>query len=70
MGVWTTLHSKTIHNLCSSLNIISAVISMMGKSEVNIDHTGEIRNVHDIIKGKSKGKRPLGRIRHRQDRNI
>jgi len=32
--------------------------------------TGEMRNVYKILVGKSEGKRPLGRPRHRWEDNI
>jgi hypothetical protein len=31
---------------------------------------GEIRNAYSILVGKSEGKRPVGRLRHRWEDNI
>jgi hypothetical protein len=36
----------------------------------HVAHMGEERKVHKVLVGKSEGKRPLGRLRHRWEDGI
>jgi len=51
----------------ASLRIIGMITDDMG---LVCDTRGEKRNAHGILVGKPKGKRPLGRRRHRLEDNI
>jgi hypothetical protein len=35
-----------------------------------VEHIGEMRNAYKMLVGKSEGKRPLGRSRHKWEENI
>jgi hypothetical protein len=54
----------------SSPNINRQVKSRRVQWVGNVAHMGEGRNVCRVLVGKPKGKRPLGRQRHRQEDGI
>jgi hypothetical protein len=62
---WRTLHNDELHSLYSSLNIVrvSKPRSMRGAGHVAC--MGEGRGVYRVLVWRLKGRRPLGRPRHR-----
>jgi hypothetical protein len=70
MGGWTKLHNKELHNLYSSSSIIRIMKSRRKRWAGHVAWMGEKRNVYRLLGGKPKGKRPLGRLRHRRMDNI
>jgi hypothetical protein len=66
-GSWRKLHND-LHNLNSSLNIVTVIKSKMWAGHVA--SMGDGRGVYRILVGRPEGKRPLGRSRHRWEDNI
>jgi hypothetical protein len=69
-GEWKKLHSGELHNLYSSPDIIRQIKSRRFRWAGNVARMGEGRNVYRVLVGKPKGKRPLGRPRHRWEGGI
>jgi hypothetical protein len=67
---WIKLHNDEIHSLYSSLNIVKVIKSRRMRWVGHMIHTGEGRGVYRVMVGWPKGKRPLGRPRHRWEDNI
>jgi hypothetical protein len=65
MGEWRKLRSEELHNLYSSPDIIRQVKSWRMTWAGHVACMGEERKVYKVLVGKSEGKRPLGRPRHR-----
>jgi hypothetical protein len=65
MGEWRKLHNEEHHNLYSSPDIIRQVKSRRMRWVGHVARLGEERKVYKVLEGKPKGKRPLGRPRHR-----
>jgi hypothetical protein len=55
--------------LYSSLNIIRQIKSRRMRWAGHVTCMEEDRNVYKVLVGKPEGKRPLGRPRHRWDKN-
>jgi hypothetical protein len=70
MGEWRKLHSEVLHKLYYSTDIIRQVKSRRMKWAGHMAHMGEERKVYKVLVGKPKGKRPLGRPRHRWEYGI
>jgi hypothetical protein len=68
-GSWRKLHNDELHTLYSSPNIFRVIILRL-KWTGHVAHMGEGRGVYTILVGRSEGKRPLGRPRHRWEDNI
>jgi hypothetical protein len=64
------LHNKELNDLYSSPTIARVIISRKMRWEGHVARVGEGRDVHWGLVGKPKGKRPLGRPRHRWEDNI
>jgi hypothetical protein len=62
---WRKLHSRELHNLYSSPNIIRQVKSRTMRWAEHVARKGEGRNVYRVLVGKPEGKRPLERPRRR-----
>jgi hypothetical protein len=62
------LHNDELHSLYSSLNIVRVMRKM--KWARHVACMGERRGVYRVLIGRPKGKRPLGRPRHRWEDNI
>jgi hypothetical protein len=69
-GEWRKLHSEELHNLYSSPDIIRQVKSRRMRWAGHVARMGEERKVYKILVGKPKGKRPLGRPRHRWEDGV
>jgi hypothetical protein len=70
IGRWRKLHSEELLNLNSSSNIIKMIKPRRMTCAGHVACMGAKRNAHRALVGKSEGKRPLGRSRHRWEGNI
>jgi hypothetical protein len=70
MGEWRKLHNGELHNLYSSPDIIRQMKSRRKRWVWHVACMGEGRNAYRVLMGKSEGKRPLGRPRHRWEDGI
>jgi len=69
-GGWRRLHNEELHNLYASPNIIRVILSRRMRWARSVSLMGEMRNAYEILVGKSEGKCPVGRSRHRCKDNI
>jgi hypothetical protein len=69
-GEWRKLHSKELHNLYSSPDIIRQVKSRRMRWAGHVARMGEERKMCKVLVGKREGKRPLGRPRRRWEDGI
>jgi hypothetical protein len=69
-GSWRKLHNDELHSLYSSLNIVRVIKSRRLRWAGHVACMGEGRGVYSVLVGRPKGKRPLGRPRHRWEDNI
>jgi hypothetical protein len=69
-GSWRKLHNDELHSLYSSPNIVRVIKSRRMKWVGCVAHMGEGKSVYMVLVGMPKGKRPLGRPRHRRVDNI
>jgi hypothetical protein len=69
-GEWSKLHNEELNDLYSLPNIVYVVKSRRIRWAGHVARMGEDRGVHRVLVGKPKGKRPLGRLRHRWKDNI
>jgi hypothetical protein len=69
-GEWRKLHNEEFHILYSSPNIIRQIKSRRMRWAGHVVRMGEEKNVYRVLMGKPKGKRPLGRPRHRWEDGI
>jgi hypothetical protein len=69
-GEWRKLHSRELHNLYSSPDIIRQIKSRRMRWAGHVTRMGEGRNVYRVLVGKPEGKRPLGRPRRRWEDGI
>jgi hypothetical protein len=58
------MHSKKLHKLHSSPNLIRMIMLKRLKLAGHVPLLGEKRNAYRILVGKSERKRPIGRARH------
>jgi hypothetical protein len=63
-------HNEELHNFYSSPDIIRQVKSSQMRWTGHAAHMGEERKVYKVLVRKPKGKRPLGRPRHRWEDGI
>jgi hypothetical protein len=64
-GGWRKLHNEELHSLYSSPSIIRMIKSMRMRRSGHVALMGAKRTAYRILARKAKGKRPLGRARHR-----
>jgi len=69
MEGWRTLHNKKLHNLYASQNI-RVIKSRKMRWTGHVAYMGDMRNMYNVLVGKSEGRRPLGRHRLRCEDNI
>jgi hypothetical protein len=69
-GEWRRLHNKELYALYSSPNIIQMIKSRRLRLAGHVARMGETRGAYRTLMGKSEGKRPLGKPRHRWEDNI
>jgi hypothetical protein len=69
-GEWKKLHNEELHNLYSSLDVIRQIKSRQIRYAGHVALMGEKRKLYKVLAGKPKGKRPLGRPRHRWEDGI
>jgi len=65
MGEWRRLHNEELNDLDSSTNIVRVIISRRMRWAGHVACMGEERGVYRFLVGKSGGRRPLGRPKHR-----
>jgi hypothetical protein len=64
-GSWRKLHNDEIHILYSSPNIVRVIKSRRMRWAGHVSRMEEGRGVYRVLVGRSEGKRPPGRPRHR-----
>jgi hypothetical protein len=69
-GEWRTLQSGELHKFHSSPDIIRQIKSSIMRWAEYVARLGEGRNVYRVLVGKTEGKRPLERPRHRWENGI
>jgi hypothetical protein len=69
-GKWRKLHNLELNNLYSSANIVRVIKSRRMRWVGHVAPMGEGRGVYRILVEKPKGRRPLGRTRHRWENNF
>jgi hypothetical protein len=69
-GGWRKSHNEELHDLYSSLHIIRMIRSRRIKWTGHVLYMGGKTNTNKVLVGKSEGKRPLGRSRHRWEDTI
>jgi hypothetical protein len=69
-GEWRKLHNEELSDLYFLPGIVQVVKSRRIRWAGHVVRMGEGRGVHRVLVGKPKGKRPLGRPRHRWEDNI
>jgi hypothetical protein len=68
--LWRKLHNDEFHNVYFSPNIVKVIKSRRMRWTGHVACMGEGRSVYRVLVGRSEGKRPLGRCRHRWEDNI
>jgi len=69
-GEWRRLHNEELNDFYSSPNIVWVIKLRRMRWAGHVAHMGEERGVYRVLVGKSEGRRPLGRPRHRWVDNI
>jgi len=69
-GEWRKLHNEELNDLYPSPNSVWVTKSRRMRWAGHVVHVGEGRGMYRVLVGKSEGKRPLGRPRHRWEDNI
>jgi len=69
-GEWGKLHNEELNDLYCSPHVVRAINSKRMRWAGHVAHAGERRGVYRVLVRKPKGKRPLGRPRHRWEDNI
>jgi hypothetical protein len=67
---WRKLHNKQLNDPYCSPNIVRVIKSRRIRWAGHVARMGEGRGVYRVLVGKTMGKRPLGRPRHRCENNI
>jgi hypothetical protein len=71
-GSWKKMHNDELHSLCSSQNNVRVRVIKSSRMRWvgHVACMGEGRGVYSVLVGRPKGKRSLGRPRHRLEDNI
>ena len=69
-GEWMRLHNEELNDLYCSPNIVRVIKSRRMRWVGHVARMGEERGVYRVLVGKSEGRRPVGRPRHRWVDNI
>jgi hypothetical protein len=69
-GELRKLHNEELNDLYSSPNMVWVIKSRTLRWAGNVARMGQKRGVYRVLVRKPKGKRPLGRTRHRWKDNI
>jgi hypothetical protein len=69
-GSWGRLHNNELHSLYSSPNIVGVIKSRRMRWARHVARMVEGKDVYRVLVGRPKGKRPLGRPRHRWEDNV
>ena len=64
-GEWRKLHNEELNGLYCSPNIVRVIRSRRMRWAGHVERIGERRGVYRVLVGKTEGKRPLGRPRHK-----
>ena len=67
---WRKLHNEELNDLFSSPNVVRVMKSRRKRWAGHVARMGDRGDVRSVLVGKSEGKRPLGRRRHRWKDNI
>ena len=67
---WRKLHNEELNDLYPSPNIVLVLKSRRMSWVGHVARMGERRGIYRVLVGKPKGKRPLGRSRHRWEDSI
>ena len=69
-GEWRKLHNEELNDLNPSPSIAQVIKSRRMRWVGNVARMGERNGLCRVLVGKTEGKRPLGRLRHRWEDNI
>jgi hypothetical protein len=69
-GGWRKLHNEELHGLYSSPSTIRVIKERRIRWAGHVARMGEVRGAYNILVGRPKGRRPLGRPRRRWEDNI
>jgi hypothetical protein len=69
-GEWRKLHNEELNDLYCSPNNVLVIKSRRMRWAGHVARMRKRRGVYGVLVGKPKGKRPLGRPRHRWEDNI
>jgi hypothetical protein len=69
-GEWRKLHNEDLNGLYDLPNMVRVIKSRRMRWAGHVTRMGEGRGVYRVLVGKTEGKIPLGRPRHRWEDNI
>jgi hypothetical protein len=69
-GGWIKLHNEELLGLYSSPSIVRVIKARRMRWAEDVARMGEVRGAYNILVGRPKGKRPLGRPRRRWEDTI
>ena len=69
-GEWRKLHEEELNDLYSSPSFVRVINTRRMRWGWHVARLGEWRSIYRILVGKPKGKRQLGKPRHRWENNI
>jgi hypothetical protein len=69
-GKWRELRNKKLYALYCSLNFVQVIKSRRMRWVGHVVHKRGRRGAYRVLTGSPKGRRPLGRFRHRWEDNI
>jgi hypothetical protein len=69
-GLWRKMHNVELHSLYSSLNIVMVIKSRKVRWVGHVACMAKGRGICRVLVRRPRGKKPLGRPRHRWEDNI